>query len=157
MLVVIRTSNDFKEHSDKTRSFASLERKRNFSLSECRRGASLRVFEVTRAGPHFPPWQVMRGLPHQAGATLRPYPAPAMLAARMRRIERTGGRYLASIAAGMALWLAGWRHPVAQPARQTAKSGRHRRETAGVRKCRWNGHNIAYPGNPWRWQSELAF
>jgi len=30
-----------------------------------------------------------------------------MLAARMRRIERTGGRYLALIAAGLALWLAG--------------------------------------------------
>jgi hypothetical protein len=35
-LVVLRSSNDFKEHSDKSTSFAPLTRKANFRLSECR-------------------------------------------------------------------------------------------------------------------------
>ncbi len=34
-LVVLRSSNDFKAHSDKSTSFASLTRQANFRLSEC--------------------------------------------------------------------------------------------------------------------------
>jgi hypothetical protein len=61
-----------------------------------------------------------------------------MLAATMRRIERTGGRYLALIAAallaGLALWLAR-RHPVARRRRSRMPSkDANWRETAGARK-----------------------
>ena len=73
LLVVLRSSNDFKAHSDKSTSFASLTRKANFRLSECRArwkaaaqghplGDRLLLLPLTRAARASSHWNHWRSL-----------------------------------------------------------------------------------------------